>query len=164
LPNLENPAALISTWKKRSAPAGFGAISPRWQPRLAYAGTYDAAYQKSRAPYLPKDFDARFLQTAPADQIVPGHLQGGELVEVQGVRPNGETLRFAVPAYHIEARFHLSNTDQNVAAQLETVAIQSDENRLTLTWGIHFPCDAAVTNLREIALHISTPINQPSRN
>jgi hypothetical protein len=164
LPNLENPRALITSWKKRSSPAGFGAISVRWQPRCGYAGTYETDLGKGALANLPKDFDPRFFQTAPADQIVPGHLQGGENVEVRGVRPGGETLHFAIPAFHLEAQFRLSSTAHNLAAQLETVTIQSDENRLTLVWGVHFSCDKKVTKLREIALNLTGPTGQPARN
>src|SRR5262249_9773371 len=41
LPNIEYPNELISKWKDRPRPAGFGPIGSHWQPRVKFAGTYD---------------------------------------------------------------------------------------------------------------------------
>ena len=75
-------------------------ICAHWMPRRQYAGTYDARWEQSRAPYLPADFDPRFFQVAPADQVVPGYLTGGEPVELFGVSPWGP-VRFTLPRERI---------------------------------------------------------------
>ena len=46
LPNLEDPSQLITKPSHKPEPAGFGFISPAWEPRKAFAGTYDDAWQK----------------------------------------------------------------------------------------------------------------------
>src|SRR5437762_614166 len=56
-PNLEDPTRPFKGWGDRPAPIGFGFLSPNWQPRAGYAGTYDESWQKERAPLLPRDFD-----------------------------------------------------------------------------------------------------------
>jgi hypothetical protein len=89
LPQIEDPAALIRAPEDRPAPAGFAPIAPTWMPRRQHAGTFDAAWQRERAPYLPLDFDARYFHTAPAGLIAPGFLQGGEPVELAGFTLGG---------------------------------------------------------------------------
>ena len=41
LPNLEDPAHPIKSWKDQPRPMAFGPIGRTWQPRLRKAGTYD---------------------------------------------------------------------------------------------------------------------------
>jgi hypothetical protein len=76
LPNLENPSQLISGPKDRPAPAGFGPIPGSWEPRRSKGGTYDEAWQKNRAPYLPGDFDMHFFNAATPDLQAPTYLVG----------------------------------------------------------------------------------------
>lgn len=77
LPNLEDPANLISDISQQPLPACFAASAPHWMPRSQYAGTYDEQWQTTRAPYLPQDFDRRFFNMAHPDLVYPGYLQGG---------------------------------------------------------------------------------------
>jgi hypothetical protein len=42
LPNIEDPAQQLQQFAQSVTPAGFGFVSPHWQPRSALAGTYDA--------------------------------------------------------------------------------------------------------------------------
>ena len=48
------------------------------------AGTYDEAWQNTRAPRLPTDFDPRFHNAAPPELIAAGGLRGDEDVVVVG--------------------------------------------------------------------------------
>ena len=148
-PNLEDPAKLISSPGDRPAPAGFGALAPHWKPRPKYAGTYDEAWQKNRAPYLPKDFDPRFLQVAPEDQQVPGYLKGGEPVEVAGATPTG-VLRFNIPARRVDVLFRLDSGVERRVANLDTVILRPDESRLVLVWRAALPCDKRLLKVREV--------------
>jgi hypothetical protein len=149
LPNLENPDQLIGSPSDQPAPAGFGAVSPHWKPRVSFAGTYDAQWQESRAPYLPLDFDERFLQTAPADQQVPGYLKGGEPVEIAGASQSG-ILRFTIPERRIDVHFHLHSSDETRPANLDSVVILPDENRLTLVWRAALACDKRLLHVRVV--------------
>jgi hypothetical protein len=148
-PNLEDPARLISSLGDRPAPAGFGAIGPHWKPRPSYAGTYDEAWLRRRAPYLPSDFDPRFLQVAPEDQQVPGYLRGGEPVEVSGATPSG-VLRFNLPARRVDVLFRLDSGEERRAANLDTVILRPDESRLVLVWRASLPCDKRLLKVREV--------------
>lgn len=149
LPNLEDPARLISSPGDRPAPAGFGAVAPHWHPRPKYAGTFDTAWQRSRAPYLPSDFDPRFLQVAPEDQQVPGYLKGGEPVEVAGATPSG-VLRFNLPARRVDVLFRLDSGEERRTANLDTVIFRPDESRLVLVWRAALPCDKRLLKVREV--------------
>jgi len=57
---VEHPTSLISSPKDRPQPAGFGPIARHWSPRVELAGTYDQAWDESRRPLLPVDFQDRF--------------------------------------------------------------------------------------------------------
>src|SRR5262249_45922943 len=65
---------------RHPTPAGVGALGRHWEPRRRYVGTYDDHWMKERMPLPPLDFDPRFHQVAPPDQITPQPLRGGELV------------------------------------------------------------------------------------
>jgi hypothetical protein len=150
LPNLEDPAHPIKQPKDRPAPAGFGPIAGHWQPRLSYAGTYDEAWTKKRAPYLPLDFDSRFFQAAPPDQIAAGYLKGGEPVEILNATPGGR-LAFSLPVCRLAVQCQFGGREVNPAAPLDTVRIDTDAARLWLLWRACLVVDKkllALTTLR----------------
>jgi hypothetical protein len=96
LPNFEDPAALVRTPQDAPPPAAVGFVAPGWAPRVAWAGTYDAAWSTARKPLLPSDFDARFFNAAPPALTAPGFLRGDEHGAALGVSPYG-LLRFTLP-------------------------------------------------------------------
>jgi hypothetical protein len=149
LPNLEDPGTPITTWNDQPQPAGFAPISAHWEPRRSYAGTYDEEWQKHRAPYLPKDFDHRFLQLAPPGLIAAGYLNGGEPVELRGVTPAG-LLRFPLPKATFKITYRLEGSSQERPVQLDTVLIEPDQSRFVLTWRSVFPCDKKALQVSEI--------------
>jgi hypothetical protein len=96
LPNLEDPARLIRSWRSRPRPVGFGFYGRGWMPRLGHAGTYDEQYRKGRAPAPPLDFSYAFYNGAHPDLQVEGYLRGDEEVELTHVSPE-PILRFRLP-------------------------------------------------------------------
>lgn len=151
VPNLEDPREPISSRGDRPAPANFAPICAHWEPRCRYAGTYDEQWTRTRAPYLPRDFDPRFLQIAPADQVVPGYLGGDELVQVSGASPSGE-VRFQLPAVRPKITFRLDEETHARPANLDTVLIEPDQGRVLLVWRAAFQCDKKVLRVREIGV------------
>jgi len=151
LPNLEHPKHLIQHPTDRVPPACFAPIAPAWLPRRAFAGTYNAAWQKTRAPYLPEDFDARFFLTAPADLIADGYLHGGEAVEIQGCAL-GEPSRFVLPVCHLETIFHFNRQTLNQTPHLETVLFEPNINRMQLLWRAGIQVDKHLLKLREVTV------------
>lgn len=96
LPNLEDPANLIKSWKDHPKPVGFGFRSKVWMPRTAFLGTYDDKWREERCPDLPEDFRLDFYNAAHPDLQVQGYLKGDEEVELVNLTPYG-TVRFCLP-------------------------------------------------------------------
>jgi hypothetical protein len=149
LANLEDPGAPITAWNQRPQPAGFAPICAHWEPRRSYAGTYDEEWQKHRAPYLPKDFDPRFLQLAPPGLVAPGYLKGGEPVELRGVTRAG-LVRFRLPQVALKITYRLNGTPEERPALLDTLMIEPERSRFSLTWRSVFPCDKKALRVSEI--------------
>jgi hypothetical protein len=155
LPNIEDPAALISSPTDAPAPAGFAAVAPHWEPRKSYAGTYDAAWQQHRAPYLPIDFDPRFFQLAPPGLTVPGYLRGGEVIDVRGATPSGR-LRFALPACSVQVTYRLSSGVQESPVVLDTVIVEPDAPRVVLVWRASLRCDKKALKVDEVKTTVAS--------
>ena len=149
--NIEDPSALISSATQTPPPAGFGPVAAHWLPRRSYAGTYDEQWERSRAPYLPEDFDSRFCQIAPLGLVMPRILQGGETVELRGVTPSGYA-RFALPRISIETNYHFSTNAETQLAFMDTVIIEPDDARLVLVWRAALPCDKQALKVREVEI------------
>ena len=81
-----------------------------------------------RAPYLPRDFDARFCQVAPPGLVTQGHLRGGELVQLTGVTPHG-AIQFPLPTHRVEVTYLLEGGEQTRPALLDTLIIEADARR-----------------------------------
>src|SRR6185436_16177542 len=134
LPNLEDPQHPLRKLGDAPPPAGFGFVSPHWQPRAALAGSYDERWQKERAPLLPKDFDRRHLNAAPAGLVTP-YLRGDETVVTVGATPQGQ-FRFNLPGAApplVRVALH-DRLDQAPVMNLDTVIVEPDERRLMLLW------------------------------
>jgi hypothetical protein len=135
LPNLEDPAKLIASLNDRPAPVGFGFVSPGWQPRAGFAGTYDDSWTADRMPLLPKDFKRRFFNAASAGLIAPGYFEGDEFISVDNASPRG-TVSFSLPGIPPpKHRVQLaSGLDAFVRTSLDTVIINTDEDLVILIW------------------------------
>ena len=159
LPNLEDPRQLLQSVGDVVNPAGFGFLSPNWQPRLSFAGTYDEQWQTKQAPYLPADFDLRFFNMAHPDLVYPGYLSGGEPVQISGVNPDG-VLRFHLPEITIKADVWIKSRTKQPSFNLETVLIEPDELLLGMTWKAALPCDKEALKIREVDIHLVGNQNQ----
>jgi hypothetical protein len=133
LPNFENPGEPINSWNSRPVPCGFGFIGRGWMPRVTYAGTYDDRWKKTRMPIAPRDFDYRFFNGAPPDQVYPGYLQGGELVRTVNLSPAGEDA-FQIPALRVRFSGLSSGKAVDVDGVLDTAVFAVDRRRFSLTW------------------------------
>ncbi len=154
VPNLEDPKKLLQNIGDIVTPAGFGFISPSWQPRLSFAGTYDDNWQKTQAPYLPKDFDLRFLNMSHPDLIYPGYLQGGEPVQITGVHAKGP-LQFNLPVVALSADVAVKSRVEQPVFNLETLLIESDQLILSMTWKAALPCDKEALKISEVMINLS---------
>lgn len=138
LPNIEDPSNPIQRYGQVVAPAGVGFVSLNWQPRAAFAGTYDEAWTRERMPLLPRDFDRRFFNAASPGLIAPGYLVGNEPVLVENASPLGR-LTFSLPGLAAPVcRVELTGReDARPEMRLDTVIVDTDEDRVLLLWRGH---------------------------
>jgi hypothetical protein len=151
LPNVENPRRPIRAVGDGSEPQGFGFIAPAWLPRRAFAGTYDEAWQKTRAPFLPADFDPRFFHAAHPDFVFDRWLDGGEPVEVIHASRRGP-LRFELPRCELDVEARIAGRTETPLLHLETVLIEPDDDRLCLLWRGSVPCDKQLLRVERVRL------------
>lgn len=132
-PNIEDPEDLVRTNRASPKPAGFGAIKRAWAPRRDYVGTYDEEWMETRMPLLPLDFDARFNQSAPPDQVTPRPLRGGERVEVVNMHEDGP-FAFELPKIHWFVGLQTTSGASEHPPQLDTVVLEPNARRVEITW------------------------------
>lgn len=151
LPNLEDPGHLIQNPGDCPEPAGFSFIAPSWEPRRRYAGTYDEAWTRKRAPYLPEDFDARFFHTAAPGLVCDTPLMGGEAVMITHMSPDG-ALRFNLPQITFDMGVRLDGSEIKPQVNLETVFLEPNEKRMSLSWRTSVACDKKSLKIEEIRI------------
>ncbi len=149
VPNLEDPRHPIDALGASPVPAGVGFVAPAWEPRISFAGTYDDRWRKERAPYFPADFDARFFQAAPPDQIYPGHLAGGEPVELLNLSPAG-VQKFKVPICELEVAVWIGGLVERPAMRIETLVLEPDKGRFSLLWKGALRCDKQALRVEQV--------------
>ena len=153
LPNLEDPAHLLLNMGDRPPPACFSFVAPSWMPRRALGGTYDATWQRKRAPYLPSDFQPRFFNAACPEMIFDRFLEGGEQISLVGASQSGP-MQFVLPRCALRIEINIAGRTERPAVRLETVLIEPDENRLSLTWRAEITCDKEALKVKEIAVQL----------
>jgi hypothetical protein len=132
LPNVEYADDRQLSPGERHRPAGLGAIGPAWQPRVGFAGTYDAAWLERQAPLLPEDFDSRFFQVAPPDQQCRRPVKAGDLVQVAGMTPEGQ-WELSLPALDVPVTLLYRDRVEQVSASIDTVHLEPDRYRIHLS-------------------------------
>ena len=140
LPNLEDPDQPFRAYGERPSPACFGFVSPHWEPRRRFAGTYDEQWDRTRRPLLPRDFDRRFFNAASPGLVAQGYLNGNEPVVVLNASPEGR-LTFDLPGLPPPVcRYELrGGTPTMLETRLDTVIVNTDSRLLILIWRAHFP-------------------------
>ncbi len=161
LPNLEDPAEPLRDFGQRVTPVGFGFTSPHWQPRAKYAGTYDEAWNKTRKPLLPKDFDRRFFSAAAPGLVASGYLKGDEPVVIAGASPKGR-LAFSLPgqAPPVVTVQVADGEEAKPPMRLDTVILDVDGQQVLLLWRGHVVLGEGmhdVRGLRVTAEGVSRP-------
>jgi hypothetical protein len=140
LPNLEDPSHPLTAYGQTPPPAGFGFLSPNWQPRASFAGTYDDAWTGQRMPLLPRDFDRRFFNAASHGLVAQGYLKGNEPVTVVNASPRGR-LSFQLPGippptYRVGLKGRRTVEGET---RLDTVIVDSDGGQVYLLWRVMLP-------------------------
>lgn len=133
-------------------PMALGPVGRGWDPRHRFAGTYDDAWRQKHFPFLPPDFDEQYFQAAPLDQQVPlDHFRNGPVeVLMANLTPDGLT-RLTIP--HLVAPVHVFTRDgerEDHTATLDTVVIEPDEGRFSLTWRMTRPLKKDIFEVAQV--------------
>jgi hypothetical protein len=159
-PNLLDPAAPLQKLGNAALPACFAPTAPAWLPRRTFAGTYDEAWQKSRAPYLPDDFDPRFLQCATEGLRFERFLQGTEPVRITGMTLSGP-IDFVVPTVRPQIEVTVAGSPIATRAELETLWVEPDENRASLAWRGMVSVDRKVLKVEKVTISLPPRGSRP---
>ncbi len=135
LPNIEDPRDFLTSQGGRVRPVGFGFTGHHWQPRARFGGTYEEAWEKERAPRLPKDFDRRFFLAAAPGLSTATHLRGDEPVVVIGATPAGR-WEFSLPGIRAPrcTVAQRAGAAQDLQTALDTVIVDADAAQVVLLW------------------------------
>jgi hypothetical protein len=144
--HIENPAKRLKDPWTRLRPEGFGYIAPHWMPRSGFSGTFDSRWQRTRMPFLPEDFNPRFLNAAHPDLITRDHLTGDEPVVITNAS-HGGTLKFRLPGLRIRTVFHLRGERIPARTRLDTLILEPDQGRLMMIYRAALPCDKSMYHL-----------------
>ena len=150
-PVVEDPQRPTGRRTAKRAPWGCGPVPATWESRRVHAGTYDAAWQRDRAPFLPADFDPRFFQIAPTDQQVPGYLRGGEAIELVNCTPDG-LRRAVVPTAAVRCQAFFGASAQNLPLRLDTLVLRPDSEQIDLTWRGLLPLGRKILTLTRVQI------------
>jgi hypothetical protein len=155
LPNLLDPREARADPAALATPVGVGFVAPSWQPRRARAGTYDQDWEAKRSPFLPEDFDVRFLQTGSEGLAFERKLQGDEPVEiVNGAPPPHASLRFALPRCELTSEIRIGGQKHAPPFLLETVLFEPEESLFSMTWAAPFRCHNRVQRIEQVKVSL----------
>jgi hypothetical protein len=147
LPNLEDPAHRIRSWKDQPAPRSFGPVCRTWQPRIARVGTYDTRWLERGSPALPADFDEGYYNCAPEDQQIEGYLRGDEKVRVVNMHPVHADLTFRLPKLRVRCLADCERAGGrelvDVPTRLDTLWVDMEALLTVLVWRARLDRQAA---------------------
>jgi hypothetical protein len=151
VPNLEDKEHPFSSINAKTTPVGFGFVAPSWAPRMHFAGTYDKQWQKSRAPYLPTDFDSRFFNSAFSGWVFEEGLPIAAPVCIENMSSRG-VLEFEVPSLMPHIEVILEGKTETPSLHLETLLIEPNDERCYLTWRASVACDKKALAVSEVRI------------
>jgi hypothetical protein len=153
---VNEPAAQIELADKPlgergNTPASFGPIHRHWSPRVSFAGTYDAAWEKSRMPLLPSDFDPRFNACCPPDQWTALPLIGDEPIDVSGATED-QAWRIQLPRTILAFSSRALGQKNEHRTHLDTLVIDARTRTIELTWRAAVPIPQKLEQIEEIRI------------
>ncbi|VUD66219.1 hypothetical protein TDB9533_03533 [Thalassocella blandensis] len=151
LPNLENPEKLINHPGDKVTPSCFSFVAPNWRPRADYAGTYDQHWQETRAPFLPKDFQRQFLNSASEGLVYSGFMSGGERIKITNMHPTGD-LMFQLPAVNLKCGFKVGKQMIDRPCVLETLILEPNDLTVSLVWRSAFIADKNARKVDDVLI------------
>lgn len=149
MPNTEESERSITNPAGDYRPMSFGPVGRSWEPRYRLAGTYDQHWTDHIFPFLPPDFDEAYFQAAPLDQQIP-YLQGGEEIVLANLTPSGRN-RFWLPKIDMPVVFFpKKGGKEETRAMIDTLIIEPDLGRFTITWRIARPLKKSMFEVSQV--------------
>jgi hypothetical protein len=150
-PHTEQTGKPVVSPRGKYKPMAFGPIGRAWEPRYKLAGTYDQQWMDTRAPFWPDDLDWHYFQSAPADQQTD-HVVGGEEVVLINLSANG-VERFTLPRVELPVLL-VRHKGRDIVAQpvADTVMLEPDQRRFTITWRVSYPLRKSIFELKEVVV------------
>lgn len=138
LPNTEESGRPATARNGSYEPMSFGPLGRNFASRYPLAGTYDQAWLDSKAPFWPDNFDYAYFQATPRDQQIP-YPHGGEEVVLRNLTPRGHAA-WRLPAVSMPFAIVRRNKEPEVRdGVVDTLAIESDAGRFSMTWRMVVP-------------------------
>lgn len=141
LPNVQDPASLITSPNARAAPAGFGPLRREWAPRSAKLGSYGGKWLRDRWPWFPDDFDWSYFNAAPPELQVGSGLAGDEDLEFENLHRAHATYRSRLPGLRVRSFLTRSaggptptERFEEIPLKLDTLWADLEAERLVLVW------------------------------
>ena len=149
MPNTEQLEKPIDRPDGSYLPMAFGPVGRNWFPRYTFAGTYDQHWVDHVFPFLPADFDDRYHQAAPEDQQIP-YPSGDEDVVLLNLSREGR-MTFRLPRVEACVTVAPRHGDrEEVPAVIDTIIIEPDSRRFTLSWRCSRPLRRSLFEIDEV--------------
>lgn len=149
MPNTEELNKAITMPHQSYKPMSFSAMGRNFKSRYPLAGTYNQQWLDSQAPFWPDDFDYRYFQAAPPDQQI-SYPVGGEEVVLRNLSQSGLTSyklpKVPMPVLFIPHR----GKEQKMIAVIDTILIEPDLDRFSLTWRVSYPLQRNCFELKQV--------------
>ncbi len=136
MPQLERLDAPLTHRQDRPDPVLLTPLAEAHPMRQALAGTYDAAWAKTRFPWFPKGFDWSHFQAAPPELRVPYPAPRTPFT-LEGLHPRHPAIEGTLPGFAPRAfviREARSDALEEVRLRLDTVFFEPDLMRVVLVW------------------------------
>jgi len=149
MPNTEQINQPVVAPDGKYIPMSLGPVGRGWEPRYKFAGTYDDKWLADDFPFLPKDFNEEYFQAAPADQQLSLPLAGPD-VALLNLTPDGRR-QFKLPNFQAPIHvFPKKGEREDLTATLDTIVLEPDQERLTLTWRVARPLKKNMFEIAEV--------------
>ncbi|GAA2821246.1 hypothetical protein EDC40_103100 [Aminobacter aminovorans] len=135
LPNTQKVGEEVRSPFGDYSPMSFGPMGRGWPGRIEHGGTYDDNWTKNIFPFLPSDFDERYLQMAPPDQQID-HPRGGEEVQLVNLTPDGR-VSFRLPPTGLEMTLFKDGAKSfEGVLHPDTILFDPENRRYQLVWRV----------------------------
>ena len=132
LPNIEDPAKLIATWRDQPEPVGCAAPSPVWAVKVQHFCEFNMQTGEL------KKIDPRLFNTCFPDMIITKRLVlPGDEVRITGMRANGP-LKFLIPPNPLAVQVWIDDFCHAGVPVVDQIGVEVELNRAFVTYRYPF--------------------------